>query len=452
MTHCSDTDGENMMAMRPHCSDGRSLLLGVNNDWMTSFLSYLSIKSICRLDIAVSDTTSRATWLSILCLTNHYTIDEYSHSNKSIRWLVKRGMRLKKLTVIGGDCCGDIVDGSTLLGLNLSSLQYLSFLFCRIGDVEVSSVAHGCPYLLEISLSKCYEVTDKCMIELVENCHELTSIIVDSSIDRAARGLPAFGDTCLNQITESLPDRLHISSLSKMLLVRCNDITDIVVSAILHKSPLLNNVIFSRCRNISDMSVSALAHNCPLLKKISICECEKITETSVLALSRNCPLLEYLNLTYSRITDNCILALSQNCPLLNEVILYGCDEITDLGVSALAHNCPLLYYITLAECDKITDLSVSALARNCPLLSVWNCWNLSMVSANCKSLACIPACCKAEWTYSGVLQRDIIFSASVRELMSKLLRTACTARRYSPWIACSWALASDTRIGLTQEG
>ena len=319
-------------------------------------------------------------------------------------------MRLKNLTVIGGDCCGDIVDGSTLLGLNLSSLQYLSFLFCRIGDVEVSSVAHGCPYLLEISLSKCYEVTDKCMIELVENCHELTSIIVDSSIDRAARGLPAFGDTCLNQITESLPDRLHISSLSEMLFVTCNDITDIGVSAILHKSPILNNVIFSRCSNISDMSVSALAHNCPLLKKISICECEKITETSVLALSRNCPLLEYLNLTYSRITDNCILALSQNCPLLNEVILYGCDEITDLGVSALAHNCPLLYYITLAECDKITDLSVSALARNCPLLnyitldecdkitdlsvsalarncpllSVWNCWNLSMVSANCK--------------------------------------------------------------------
>ena len=409
-----------MMAMRHHYSDGRSLLFGANDDWMISFLSYLSIQSICRLDVAVSDTTSRVTWLGILCMVNHYTIDEYSHSNQSIRWLVRRGMRLIKLTVRGGGGYGDKVYGSTLLGLNVSSLRYISLSHCDIGDNEVLLIAHGCPHLVEISLSKCQEVTDKCMIELVECCHELISIKVEYRIREPFPRLTASGYACPNQITESLPDGLHTSSLRRIYFSGCNDITDIFVSAISHRSPLLNNVIISNCCKITDLSISALAlncpllksinisdsdkftdiglkaiaHNCPLLKYIHIFGCMEITDMGFLALAHNCPLLSTLSIPFGKITDDCILALTHNCPLLNYVELFGCGKITDMGVSALAYNCPLLSTLSISYCmitddcilalsykcpllnkidlfgcDKITDVGVSALGRNCPLLT-----------------------------------------------------------------------------------
>ena len=381
-----------MMAMWPQCSGGRSLLFGANDDWMTSLLTYLSIEDICQLDVAVSDTTSRVTWLGILCMTNHYTIDEYSHSNQSIRWLVKREMRLKKLTVRGGDYGGEIVYGETLLGLNLSSLQYVSFYDCRIGENEVLLIAHGCPHLVEIRLSGCDAVTDESMIELVEYCHELISIEVEDCVDIGS----GVGAAYRSQTTESLPSSLH-TSLRRIFFSGCFHITDTGVSAISHKCRLLNDITLKGCVKITDMGVCAIGHNCSLLKKINLSECnkitdngisalshncrlliatnlrscDKITDTSVLALSQSCSLMENVNLAEcDKITDWGVMALAQNCPLLNDIDLYGCRQITDKGISALARNCRLLMKINFTYCNQITDIGISAVAFRCPLLSI----------------------------------------------------------------------------------
>ena len=133
----------------------RSYLFKASNDCMISILSYLSMKDICQLDIAVTNTVARVIWLSSLEVTNHHTINEYTHNNGSIRWLVRRGVRLLSLKVIDVKWLTPRINGIISLGLDVSLLRDVSFRSCNIGDEEVISLAHDCPNLFEICLYDC---------------------------------------------------------------------------------------------------------------------------------------------------------------------------------------------------------------------------------------------------------------------------------------------------------
>ena len=99
--------------------DVRSLLFRISSDLLVSILSYLDIESICQVDIAVSNTAERVIWLISLCGNNLVTFDKYGHCDESIRWVVKRGIRLEILK-IGGDTLLMTYDifGGTLLSLD----------------------------------------------------------------------------------------------------------------------------------------------------------------------------------------------------------------------------------------------------------------------------------------------------------------------------------------------
>ena len=133
----------------------RSYLFKASNDCMISMLSYLGMKNICQLDIAATNTAARMTWLSSLKVTNHHSMNEFTHDNRSIRWLVTRGIRLESLKVVDGKWFTPRINGIILLGLDLSLLRDVSFRSCNIGDGEVISLAHDCPSLSEICLYDC---------------------------------------------------------------------------------------------------------------------------------------------------------------------------------------------------------------------------------------------------------------------------------------------------------
>ena len=135
----------------------RFLLFRAGKDCMQSIMSYLSIKSICQLDVAVTNTAARVLWLSSLQLTTNRTISECKHCNASIIWLVSRGIRLESLKISNGQWFMSRLSGSALLGLNVSLLRDVSFYDCNIGDEEVISLAHDCPYI-----SGCYQIAMRC--------------------------------------------------------------------------------------------------------------------------------------------------------------------------------------------------------------------------------------------------------------------------------------------------
>ena len=73
-------------AALPHSSDDGSILFKTSTDSMMSILSYLNIKSICRIDMAVTNTAGRMAWLISLRMTSHRSISEHKHGHESIRW------------------------------------------------------------------------------------------------------------------------------------------------------------------------------------------------------------------------------------------------------------------------------------------------------------------------------------------------------------------------------
>ena len=159
-------EGSEKRLCRSSDSDDRSFLFRMSNDLMTSVLSYLDIKSICHIDIAVSKAAERDVWLTGLSLNYLVTSSEHKHCKESIRWLAKRGIRLESLKIKDIKFETNRIDGSALLGLKMSSLKCINVQGCSIGDEEVLLMANGCPHLVKICLSGCDGITNDVMVAM----------------------------------------------------------------------------------------------------------------------------------------------------------------------------------------------------------------------------------------------------------------------------------------------
>ena len=337
-------------AILSYSPDDRSLLFRANNDWMTSILSYLSIKSICSTDIAVTNTAARVIWLWSLHVTTHDTINDYQHCPRSIRWLIERGVRLESLTVGDGQWDTSRLNGITLIGLNKSLLRYVSFGKCNIGDAEVLSLAHNCPDLTEISLDGCNGITDASVITLAKSCRQLLSINIGGCINITDEGLLAFGRAiscaCPNERDGNLVDRLHFTNLEIISLYGCANITDVGVSAIVCCCPLLRTFVLHGCVKITDVGVLAVAQKCPRLSSIDLSWCGMITDIGV-------------------------SAIADKCPQLKKIFLLECKKITYTGVSAVVNKCLSLLHLDITCCSRISPYYLSDLRRDNPCLHIF---------------------------------------------------------------------------------
>ena len=104
---------------------------------MLSILIYLDIESVCQIDVAVTNTTERVIWLTILSANYFGMFSEHEHCEESIRWLVKRGIRLESLKVRYREEETEIINVSTIFISSVSSNVVKS----NIEIIESESVA-----------------------------------------------------------------------------------------------------------------------------------------------------------------------------------------------------------------------------------------------------------------------------------------------------------------------
>ena len=153
---------------------------------MELVLNYLPIRSICRLDTAITNSADRIVWLSILRVSHVDAIDKMIHRgnkkgcNKLIRWLVSKDISLESLEVLG-EQYGD-ANKINLYDVNLSSLLRIRF-SQNVKGIDLLSVAHGCPNLSEISLERCRGLRNESIIAFSKLCAKMRDIdISDSSM------------------------------------------------------------------------------------------------------------------------------------------------------------------------------------------------------------------------------------------------------------------------------
>ena len=406
-----------------------SRLFQLGEDGFLHILSWLDMRSIGFLDIAVGNKEERSLWLHSLNMMDSKAVDKCKHSRSSIRWLIVRGAKHSHLAsnhqitdeIFGGvgnlpTQNRDSVKRGVLTLLRSFGnyilrnrrikhrnhcirmqgnphLKSISLDDCDISDVGLSIIAQCCPNLTSIDLRRTFykmkieHISDIGVTAIAEGCPHLVSIslcyitgLSDVGMAAIGRGCPYLTSFDLHY-SRNVSDiglsaiALHCPNLTSITICDLSYITDIGVKAIAKGCHHLTSINLAKCYKISDIGVSALAEGCHRLISINLAECYKISDIGLLNIAQCCPNLKCIDLsrqsfnspTYC-ISDIGVTAIAEGCPRLVSIYLCNCVNISDTTLSAIATHCPQLTFIDLQNCSAISDMGIVALADACPHL------------------------------------------------------------------------------------
>ncbi|KAK1789812.1 hypothetical protein P4O66_015686, partial [Electrophorus voltai] len=151
-------------------------------------------------------------------------------------------------TIILRRCIHITSEGLKALASHCPCLQVVDLTECpAVTDLGVQALARNCKWLEVISLGRCTAITDIALIELGTNCRFLYSIYFCGTevTDEGVIGL-ATGVCC--------------QSLKELRMIRCRNLTDNAVAAVLSNCVNIRIFNFHGCPLITDRSREAL-HN-----------------------------------------------------------------------------------------------------------------------------------------------------------------------------------------------
>ena len=182
----------------------------LGDDSFHYLLSWLDLVCICRLDTAIGDEVERSLWLHSLHLMDSKAIDEYEHSNLSIKWLITRGARATRIRVRETDRECDRINDETFAGVGALLFQgnandRNSILNAGCANTSMTRITesyrsdtrdittHTNSYesirqrgshnlnLTSINLSGCQSISNEGLSAIAVGCHNLTSINLSRS-------------------------------------------------------------------------------------------------------------------------------------------------------------------------------------------------------------------------------------------------------------------------------
>ena len=126
-----------------------SFLYVLSHDILILFLSqWVDIRSLANLVVAVSNNASRPYWMTLLHSLQGAIIDDWGHSISSLMWLSRRRIHATRVQMK--------VDAWRVRGCDLLSLE--------TDDI------------VQLGLNGCCNLTDRCIMNLVNRCSKLNSI------------------------------------------------------------------------------------------------------------------------------------------------------------------------------------------------------------------------------------------------------------------------------------
>ncbi|XP_069619388.1 protein AMN1 homolog isoform X2 [Ranitomeya imitator] len=116
----------------------------------------------------------------------------------------------------------------------------------------ITAVAQSCPYLHEVTLKKCRNLTDVGVLALSLNCPLLQIVNLSGCVMVSDASLRALGENCplLHSVDLSATKEIHID--------RCTYVTDDAVEAILTCCPNIDILLFHGCPQTTDRSAIAI--------------------------------------------------------------------------------------------------------------------------------------------------------------------------------------------------
>ena len=179
---------------------------------------WLDVHSPLTLDVAVSSYTLRPCWMMLLQDLRCPAMDDWCHSEASLIWLSRRGIRASRLQMEVGT--------SRVRG-------------CDILLLETSDLVH-------MGLKGCSNITDQCVMDIVKRCRKLLVIELGDCRKVTDVGVTALGAGC--------------GKLQSIDLSYCNKVTDAGARALSHGCGQLQSIDLSDCYEVTNAGVTALSH------------------------------------------------------------------------------------------------------------------------------------------------------------------------------------------------
>ncbi|XP_056595141.1 protein AMN1 homolog isoform X2 [Triplophysa dalaica] len=151
-------------------------------------------------------------------------------------------------TILLRGCAEITSEGVEVLASQCPYLQLVDLTGCPlVTDSGIQALARHCKNLEVISLRGCTALSDKALLELGENCKFLHSIYF-SGTDVTDKGVIGLATGVCSH------------SLKELQMVRCRNLTDLAVTAVLANCANMRIFNFHGCPLITDKSREALNH------------------------------------------------------------------------------------------------------------------------------------------------------------------------------------------------
>lgn len=351
-------------SLTPVTESGSSLFTLPRSLFHIIFGEYLKLKEVARFDNTVLNHDQRYWFLRNL---SGMTSQSRGADRFLLRWLFQRHI---KLTSLVSTCSFWRVDALAfeLFPPDLSALAILDIYSLLIKDDE------ACVQTLTASLKQCKTLRsiriDANFAGLFEcpafysNLEEivLKGLTCAELVQKIAVGCPNLQRVSFN--CESSCE----ASLIELILKRGDKLTFIDFGAtskniaryIARRCPLLTHLegIF----DISDDELEVFGACCPRLTQLGVKRCDQWTDVGLTALAKGCPLLVCFNLDRLRgarnISDNSIVHISESCTQLERLFLENLPKLTDKSLLAIGQNCKHLKELCLCNlrfsCEHLT--------------------------------------------------------------------------------------------------
>ena len=260
-----------------------------------------------------------------------------------------------------------------------SSVQYMELNASHVSAIQL--FASRLKHLLELRLMNC-PFSKKCCRKLVNNCPQLTHLILDQCSGVSQCDIQRLAD-CRQIKQISLRGPEYLSNPAIAPLSNCVHL----------------HTLQMRCYHVTDASIVPLTSACKKLEILTLTGFLDITSAGIAGLA-SCKEMRCLKIPgVTCIVDDDIRTLASGCPRLQTFITGKCRGITDAALTALSACTQLQTLYLTGNCSDITDEGIAALV-------------------NCKQLRCLDLDLRG---FAHIITRD--FVGCTRVLSSMRLET-----------------------------
>lgn len=242
------------------------------------------------------------------------------------------------------------------------NIQHLKIPYSSVDDDTLINFSSRINNLITLDLSGDSYLTNKSIVKIIENNHELKDIcLMNCDIDD--RTIISIAENCKDLVTLDLYGcQLKWNSLIK-LSENCKYfesfkfatviITDDLIDIILKYFKNIRKLDFSSTEITDDQLINVIK-NLKNLKFLRLSGCRSLTKKSFNSMGENCFNMKKLDFALSAIDDISFIKIIENSKEIESLILSGCSRITDKSILAIVENCKNLKLLELNFCKGIS--------------------------------------------------------------------------------------------------